>query len=224
MARVSATAPSPAAEAPDPASGGVESGRGVDAGVASVPRGAARRLLLLDACVRVIGRGGIAAADHRAVAAEAGVPLGSTTYYFESKHDMVARALEHVADREAERLHAESDGGALDVGPALLPERLADVVIHAWAGDRVTLLAQYELYLESARRPDLRPAAERWDQAYRDLLEHALELLGAPDPSRRARLLCAGLDGLLLDHVATAGDAAELRSLAIELIERIAAP
>lgn len=189
-----------------------------------VSRGEARRLVLLDAAVRVIGRGGIAAADHRAVAAEAGVPLGSTTYYFDSKDDMVARALEHVAEREAERLRAESEGGALDVGPDLLPERLADVFIQAWAGDRVTLLAQYELYLESARRPDLRPAAERWDRAYRDLLQHALELLGAPDPPRQARLLCAGLDGLLLDHVATGSDPADLRSLAIELIERVAAP
>jgi len=189
-----------------------------------VARGAARRRALLDATVRVIGRGGIAAVDHRAVAAEAGVPLGSTTYYFDSKDDMVARALEHVAERESERLRAESEGGALDVGPDLLPERLADIVIQAWAGDRITLLAQYELYLESARRPDLRPAAERWDAAYRELLQHALELLGAPDPPRRARLLCAGLDGLLLDHVATASDPAELRSLAIDLIERIAAP
>ncbi|HEX2071356.1 MAG TPA: TetR family transcriptional regulator [Thermoleophilaceae bacterium] len=188
------------------------------------PRGAARRRALLDAAVRVIGRGGIAAVDHRAVAAEAGVPLGSTTYYFDSKHDMVARALEHVADREAERLRAESEGGALDVGPELLPERLADVVIEIWAGDRVTLLAQYELYLESARRPDLRPAAERWDAAYRDFLQHGLELLGAPDPEHRARLLCAGLDGLLLDHVATGSDSADLRSLAIELIERLAVP
>lgn len=189
-----------------------------------VPRGAARRRALLDATVRVIGRGGIAAVDHRAVAAEAGVPLGSTTYYFDSKDDMVARALEHVAEREAERLRAESDGGTLDVGPELLPERLADILIHAWAGDRVTLLAQYELYLESARRPDLRPAAERWDAAYRDLLEHALQRLGTPDPDRRARLLCAGLDGLLLDHVATGSDPAGLRSLAIDLIERVAAP
>lgn len=186
-------------------------------------RGAARRHALLEAAVRVIGRGGIAAVDHRAVAAEAGVPLGSTTYYFESKDDMVARALEHVAEREAERLRAEAAGGTLDVDRELLPERLADVVLHAWAADRVTLLAQYELYLESARRPDLRPAAERWDRAYRELLRHALERLGTPDPDRRAHLLCASLDGLLLDHVATGSDPAELRSDAIELIERLAA-
>jgi DNA-binding transcriptional regulator YbjK len=188
------------------------------------PRGAARRRALLDAAVRVIGRGGVAAADHRAVAAEAGVPLGSTTYYFDSKDDMVARALEHVAEREAERLAAESERGALDVGPDVLPERVADILIEAWAGDRVVLLAQYELYLESARRPDLRPAAERWDRALREFLQNALERLGAPDPPRRARLLCAGLDGLLIEHVATGSTPADLRSLAVDLIARIATP
>lgn len=171
----------------------------------------------------MIGRGGIAAVDHRAVAAEAGVPLGSTTYYFSSKDDMVAQALEHVADREADRIDAGVRAGALDTAAETLPERLADTLIDIWAGDLVVLLAQYELYLESARRPDLRPAAERWDRAYRDLLGHALEQLAVPDPDRRTRLLCAGLDGLLLDHVATGTDAAELRADVVELIRRIAA-
>jgi len=185
------------------------------------PRGAARRRRLLEAAVRVIGRGGIAAVDHRAVAAEADVPLGSTTYYFESKDDMVAQALEYVAEREAERIAAELESGLLDEPTDVLPERLADSLIEIWAGDRDVLLAQYELYLESARRADLRPAAERWDRAYRELLQRALTQLGADDPERQARLLCAGLDGLLLDHVATDGDPTELRALAVELIERV---
>lgn len=191
---------------------------------ATEPRGAARRRQLLEATVRLIGEGGIAAIDHRAVAAAAGVPLGSTTYYFSSKDDMVAQALRHVAEREASEIDAQVSDGQLDVEPELLPERLADLVLRIWAGDRVTLLAQYELYLESARRADLRPAAARWDQAYRDLLCHALEGLGAPDPPGRARLLCAGLDGLLLEHVASGGDVRELRVLVIEMIERLAAP
>lgn len=186
-------------------------------------RGAARRLQLLEATVRLIGRGGIAAVDHRAVAAEANVPLGSTTYYFASKDEMVAEALEHVADRESARIAAALEGGLLDTAADTLPERLADTLIEIWAGDLVVLLAQYELYLESARRPDLRPAAERWDRAYRDLLRRALDQLGVEDPARRARLLCAGLDGLLLDHVATGTEARSLRSDLIDLIHRIAA-
>lgn len=185
-------------------------------------RGPARRRALLEATVRVIGRGGIASVDHRAVATEAGVPLGSTTYYFESKDDMVAQALHYVADREADRLRAEMDRGLLAEGTGSPAERLADLMIDVWAGDRTVLLAQYELYLESGRRDDLRVAAERWDRAYREFLETALERLGTADAPRGARLLCAGLDGLLLEHVAMGTDPAELKSLTIDLIERVA--
>jgi DNA-binding transcriptional regulator YbjK len=192
--------------------------------VLTEPRGAARRRQLLEAAVRVIGRGGVVAAGHRAVAAEAGVPLGSTTYYFESRDEMVAQALEYVADREAERVDAVLEHGLLDESPEALPERLAAALIDVWAGDRTVLLAQYELYLESARRPELRAAVERWDAAYRKLLTRALERIGVADPERRAHLLCASLDGLLLDHVATGSDPAELSSLATDLIASIAAP
>jgi DNA-binding transcriptional regulator YbjK len=186
-------------------------------------RGAARRHALLEAAVRVIGRGGIAAVDHRAVAAEAGVPLGSTTYYFESKDDMVAQALRHVADREAERLELAARSGLLDGDGAILVERLADLVLDTWASDRVVLLAQFELYLESGRREDLRSAAEGWDEAYRGLLTKVLRRLDAPDPTSRAQLLCPAIDGLLLQHVATGGDPAQLRDRAVEMIERMAA-
>jgi DNA-binding transcriptional regulator YbjK len=188
----------------------------------SGPRGAARRAALLDATVRVIGRGGIAAVDHRAVAAEAGVPLGSTTYYFDSKEDMVAQALAHVAEAESERLRVLAERGVLEHGAGSLAERLADALLDLWTGDRVVLMAQFELYIESGRRADLRESATAWDRAYRDLLERALDGLGAPDARRRARLLCAGLDGLALDHVATGSSRAELRSLTVEMIERLA--
>jgi DNA-binding transcriptional regulator YbjK len=177
---------------------------------------------LLEATVRVIGRGGIAAVDHRAVAAEAGVPLGSTTYYFTSKDDMIAQALEHVADREAARIETQLQDGLLDEPPAALTGRLADAVVDIWADDSTVLLALFELYLESARRPDLRPAAERWERAYRSFIRGALEQLGVAEPEHRARLLCAGLDGLLLNHVAAGGSLDDLRAQAVDLICRIA--
>jgi TetR/AcrR family transcriptional regulator, regulator of biofilm formation and stress response len=185
-------------------------------------RGAARRRELLDATLRVIGRGGLAGVDHRAVAAEAGVPLGSTTYYFSSKDDMVTQTFAHVAEQEDERLagqrHSleEADAGAVS-------ERLTDIVIDAVSIDRIMLLAQYELYLESARRDDLRAAAERWDSAYAELFELALEKAGSPDPAGRGRLLCVALDGLVLQHMALDGEPDELRSRARELVRLFAA-
>lgn len=154
--------------------------------------------------------------DHRAVAAEAGVPLGSTTYYFRSKDDMVSQTLNYVAAQEAERLAAERDRLAA-VDPADVLDHLTDVVMSAVAIDRMVLLAQYELYLESARRDDLRPAAEAWDRANAELLELALARAGSVDPAGRARLLCVSLDGLVLQHLAVGGDMGDLRARALDL-------
>ena len=155
------------------------------------PRGAARRREILEATVRVIGRGGVEAVEHRAVAAEAGVPLGSTTYYFDSKADMVAQALHHVADRETERVQEQTRVLLAEEDPAGLPERLVSWAMEQALADRVVLLAQFELYLEGARREDLRPAAEGWDRAWHSLFEAGLERLGTPDAGGRAQLLCA---------------------------------
>ena len=47
-------------------------------------RGDARRALLLQTTLRLIGEQGIAAVNHRSVAKAADVPLGSTTYWFGS--------------------------------------------------------------------------------------------------------------------------------------------
>lgn len=41
-----------------------------------------RRQRIIDAAITVVGERGIAALSHRAVAAAADVPLGSTTYHF----------------------------------------------------------------------------------------------------------------------------------------------
>lgn len=163
----------------------------------------------------------MAAVDHRTVAAEAGVPLGSTTYYFSSKDDMVSQTLNHVAEQEAQRL-AEERRSLEGAEAADVPERLTDIVMSGVTIDRMVLLAQYQLYLESARREDLRPAAERWDRAYAELYELALERAGSHDPAGRGRLLCLSLDGLILQHMAMGGGLRDLRSQALELVHLFA--
>lgn len=51
-----------------------------------------RRRAILEAALRIIIRDGVRAVRHRAVAAEAGVPLSATTYYFKDIHDLIADA------------------------------------------------------------------------------------------------------------------------------------
>lgn len=52
-----------------------------------------RRIAILQAALRVLVRDGVRGVRHRAVAAEAGVPLSATTYYFKDIHDLLADAL-----------------------------------------------------------------------------------------------------------------------------------
>ena len=93
------------------------------------PRGEERRHAILRATLAVAGRGGIPAVTHRSVAEEAGVPLGSLTYYFGSKDDLLREALLLFVEEEAERLRAV--GAALaeqDLGVEEIAQRFAVVL------------------------------------------------------------------------------------------------
>jgi TetR/AcrR family transcriptional regulator, regulator of biofilm formation and stress response len=187
------------------------------------PRGAARREALLDAVLRVVADAGVDAVTHRRVAEVAGLPLASTTYYFESKEHLLTAALERAAERDIERLNAF-------VGDA--PDRAADPLEVAVAAiidpcvewsqtSRSWLLATYALLLEAARRPALRGVTVRWTDAYLAALPPLLAAAGSRDPRSDAELLLAAADGLLVDQLATgevSDIAPRLRRLAEALV------
>jgi TetR/AcrR family transcriptional regulator, regulator of biofilm formation and stress response len=186
-----------------------------------------RRERILEATLRLIGRSGREAVTHRAVAEEAGVPLGSTTYYFDSRDDLLGQALEHVADSEAERYRDL----AVELRRVESPDELADRLISelvAAAVDRVAYIAEYELWLEAGRRPELRDAAQRWCDAEQVAVAGALEVLGSSDPATDASLVVAAIDGLgervLAREEDPAKAAAELAPELRRLIRRLVAP
>lgn len=153
--------------------------------------------------MRIVGRGGPAAVTHRAVAEEAGVPLAATTYYFASKDDLLEQALRHVAEREMARVEEAGARLRAEVGTAEdVAGVLETLVVQELGRDRLDLIAQYELCLESARRPALAEISRAWSDAYVRLLAPLLEVLGAARPGLDARLLVAALDGLTLEELA----------------------
>jgi TetR/AcrR family transcriptional regulator, regulator of biofilm formation and stress response len=185
------------------------------------PRGAARREALLDAVLRVVAEAGVDAVTHRRVAEVAGLPLASTTYYFESKEHLLTAALERAAERDIERLRALLRDA---------PERTTDplgLVIDAILDpsgqtSRGWLLATYALVLEAARRPALREVTARWSDAYLEALPPLLAAAGSRHPRSDAELLLAAADGLLVDQLAS-GEvsdlAPQLRRLADALVK-----
>jgi DNA-binding transcriptional regulator YbjK len=167
---------------------------------------AERRGAIIDAAVRIIATKGLPALTHRAVAHEARVPLAATTYYFSSKDEILREALEALAAAEVERLAAI----ASTIRSVESPDELAGLVAEALFPDpgeaEQRWIAQFEIYLEAARNPALRPAVEHWRSAFVEVAESALRVAGAPDAKGRAELAVAGMNGLLMDRVRGIGD------------------
>lgn len=159
-----------------------------------------RRQALLRATVELLDENGAKSVTHRAVAERAGLPLASTTYYFESAQQLIEEALAlHVGERVAE-LHdlamalAASGSSARDIA-----DRLAEALVARPAG---VLVAQYQMYLEAARNPALRPAVAEALAAFERLAATVLAALGAREPERVAGAFVALLDGFALHRIA----------------------
>jgi DNA-binding transcriptional regulator YbjK len=146
--------------------------------------------------LRIVGEDGPEGITHRRVAKVAGLPLASTTYWFKSKWELLAAALDLAADRDVERLNHQAANIAGDPPSAAA---IADVVLGpVEGGPRESLIASYALWLEAARQPALRATVERWAVAYHTTLSTLLDRAGSDDPSADAELLVAAADGLLM--------------------------
>ncbi|WP_394435058.1 TetR/AcrR family transcriptional regulator [Streptomyces sp. SGAir0957] len=169
-----------------------------------------RRQRIIDAAIRVVGEKGIAGLSHRTVAAEADVPLGSTTYHFATLDELLVAALRQANEGFAKVVAAR---GAFQDPRLDLADELAGLLGEWLAGDKVGVELEYELYLAALRRPALRPVAAEWCQ---DL---AGPLAERTDPVT-ARALVALMDGVCLQVLLTGGeyDAAYTREMLARLI------
>lgn len=166
------------------------------------PRGEARRRALLEATLAVLGREGVGGVTHRAVAAEAGVPLASTTYYFGSRDELLLAAFALAVEQDVSRLEREARGLAEEPLTAeTLADRLAAMVLGWLSVGQPTLAAQVELYLQAARRPELSVLSRDWTRAYVEALTPPLAAFAVDDPLRDARVLFAALNGLFVDQL-----------------------
>jgi TetR/AcrR family transcriptional regulator, regulator of biofilm formation and stress response len=162
-----------------------------------------RRERIVDGALAVIARVGPDGLTHRLVAAEAGVSLASTTYWFRSKEDIVDAAFVRAVDEGVAAAIARRAQLATWT-PASAPLDLARSIERECTTDRERTIVGYALWVEAQRRPGLRAHAERWTTAYVDLYAHLLRVLGATGPVQdAARVLSAAIDGLISQQLAT---------------------
>lgn len=99
-----------------------------------------RRQRITDAAIRVVGEKGLAGLSHRSVAAEADVPLGSTTYHFKTLDELMVAALRQANEGFAKVVAAH---GALEDTGSDLATDLAQILGEWLSGDRTGVELEY---------------------------------------------------------------------------------
>ena len=181
-------------------------------------RGEERRREILHATLGLIEKGGVEAVTHRAVGEASDVPLGSVTYYFPTKDELLREALECWVSEEVGRLEAVV---AAIEGEGLSPAEAAA----RWSELRRDphQVAQFDLYLAAARDPGLRSAAAEAFAAYERVAAAALRAAGLSEPERAASLFVALADGLGLRRLADPSGGPAADEAMVELFELLAA-
>jgi DNA-binding transcriptional regulator YbjK len=151
-----------------------------------------RRQTIIEAATRVIAEAGLAGLTHRRVAEVAGVPVGSTTYYFKDLDELREAALADAARESIEGLDqwAEALGETTD-----LPGTLARLAAE-YLADHDRYRACNELYTAASHRPELRPHARLW-------LDGLIAILAPRTGRNAARAAAVFIDGALLHALIT---------------------
>ena len=147
-----------------------------------------RRDRIIDACLRVISQSGVAGTSHRKVAAEAGVPLGAMTYYFDGMEDLLHAAFSRFAAAVGDRFDSRM-AAAPDVAAAR--DAVVAIVLEDVFGDEGELVLSHELYALAAREAAYRSITVEWMHRSRTALERHFD-------GDTARMLDALIEGLTI--------------------------
>jgi len=183
--------------------------------------GERKREQILDASVRVFGTGGAAAVTHRAVAKLARVPLGSTTYYFTDRDDLLLQTMAHARSAEAIRLAAIVDAldGVLSIERSV--EVLTEMFFDKTVADPLYDLALFEMFMEATRNVTVRNEAREWSTMIGSLVDRVLPPSDDVVPrSTVVQIVACLVDGLMLEAVSngelTVADLSERLKVVVE--------
>ncbi|NKE55886.1 TetR family transcriptional regulator [Lentzea sp. PSKA42] len=167
---------------------------------AATPKGERRRQALVEAAAELLVEGGFDAVRHRAVAERAGLPLASTTYYFDSLDELITAAVEFHGHSELasckQRLATISEQLTDD---DVLIELILDLLIGQDVTDTETMLLRYERLVATGRRPYLRPLMRVLSKELHDLIADIFARSGRDVPRDRIEELIALVDGSVVN-------------------------
>lgn len=179
----------------------------------------------------VLTRVGVSRTSVRAVAAEAGVPLGTLQYAFPNKELLLRAVIENVVEEVAGLLKeaAELERGlehAIRHGLSTFWARMV-------AEQTMLQVVQYELVTYALRHPGLEHLARQQYDLYAGIVaewcQEAASAAGercAVPFSRLARVMVASVDGLVMQHVCDPKPARSAEDLAAvaDMLVALASP
>nr|WP_206072102.1 TetR family transcriptional regulator C-terminal domain-containing protein [Antrihabitans stalactiti] len=157
---------------------------------------------MVAAAAELLLEGGFDAIRHRSVATRAELPLASTTYYFESLDDLIARAVEFTGTAELELMRDRiSVVSHRRRGAEATVDLIVDLLVGPNGADvnsREQLIVRYERFVASARHPELRDVQLRMRAQLDDLLADVLRRSGRAVRQEQLRRLVAIVDGAVV--------------------------
>lgn len=168
----------------------------------------ARRGIILNAVVELLATRGLEGVTHRAVDEIAGLPQGSSSYYFPKKASLLIAASQHLAailEKDCDELQVGFAETAAKHGMDAAVAYVAKELVAYADNSRHLFLARMELTMAAARRDDLADVGAQLTAAARRPIEFFLKLIsdGRADVPIET---CAGLiDGITLMYATGQG-------------------
>ena len=166
------------------------------------------REALLRAAVTVVARGGLRALTYRAVAEEAGVAHGLVRHHFGSRDALIVAATEYSLSPLLIASGVTGAPGDLETFAGGIPTMIER--------EQELVAFQYEVMLESIRRPELRPAVQQMLAGLRATILDDLRQRGLDVTPAFGAMVTAALDGIVL-YGLTLGDPRFVQSALREL-------
>ncbi|SDO64373.1 DNA-binding transcriptional regulator YbjK [Pseudomonas reinekei] len=164
-----------------------------------------RRQDILDAAMRIVVRDGVRGVKHRAVAAEAGVPLSATTYYFKDIDDLLTDTFAQYVERSAAymaKLWVNNEGllremvargdGSPQARSTLaddIARLMADYVHRQLITRREHLMAEQAFRQEALLNPRLAVLVRSHQQILLQGSCQLFQVLGSREPQQDAKVL-----------------------------------
>ncbi|OBF44650.1 TetR family transcriptional regulator [Mycobacterium sp. 852002-50816_SCH5313054-b] len=169
------------------------------------PNPTERRRDLCDAAIHLLAHDGAKGLSHLKVDRRAGVPDGTTSFYFRTRSALLRAVAERLAELDLATLQSVADDGSTaPQHPS--PSRLSQVVIQAGSEPQLSRTkARYELTMQATRDPALaailQQATDGFTKLHREILVQLMPRGGELEPAvveDLSNITLTFINGLLL--------------------------